>query len=402
MTSVPRTLSARHARVIRALSEHRRLSDAADAAAMSQPAFSRALHDAEGRLGHTLFQRGWAGSEPTTAGDIVIRQCHLILEDIDALAAARFGIDRAPRLSQRLRWRSLRAVAEVVRQGSVSGAASALNVTQPSVSQSLAEITTLLPRPLFKRRHKGMEATEDARALAALWTRIARRLDNIPRLLDETGDALTGRVSVGMLPFSGQSLVLETFGEISRQHPHVHLVGVPGGYDTLVEALQRGEIDLIIGVLRNPSPFPGLVEELLYHEEYMMIARADHAVHRRNVTMTDLAQERWTVAPHGTPIRRFFDRMFREAGSVPPAQSVEMFSFSNAEQMVMASGSIALLCYGKSGLANLPTGLRPLDLRPAGSRVAIGITRLDDQAVNPALGLFMTLLRARVRAAGET
>ena len=49
------------------------------------------------------------------------------------------------------------------------------------------------------------------------------------------------------------------------------------------------------------------------------------------------------------------------AGTLPPAQSAEMFSFSNAEQMILASRSIALLCYGKSGLRNLPAALKPVE-----------------------------------------
>jgi DNA-binding transcriptional LysR family regulator len=394
-------LSARHVRVIRALSEHRRLSDAAESAAMSQPAFSRTLHDAEARLGVTLFQRGWSGSEPTAMGDIVIEQCRRITLDLEAVERGPLRHDGPLRLPNLARWRHLRAVAAVVRHGSVSAAARALGVSQPSVSQALGDVAGYVTPELFIRRKVGMEPTEAARALAALWDRVVATLADIPALLAETGDALVGRVSVGMLPFSGQGLVLEAFGEITRTHPHVHLVAVPGGYDTLVEALRRGEIDLIIGVLRDPSPFPEMVEEHLYHEDYMMIARADHPVHHSRPGMEELAGEQWIVAPHGTPIRAFFDRMFRAAGTIPPAQSAEMFSFSNAEQMIAASRSIALLCYGRSGLRRLPPELRPVDIRLPGSRVSIGVTRYGEEPPTEAVAEFLRLLRARVHEAGE-
>ncbi|MAM63338.1 LysR family transcriptional regulator [Maritimibacter sp. UBA3975] len=401
MESPQPPISARQTRVIRALSDHRRLSEAAESVAMSQPAFSRTLHDAEAALGVALFQRGWSGSEPTPMGDIVIEQCRRVAADIEGVERGVLHQSGALRLPNLLRWRHLRAVAAVVRHGSASAAARALGMSQPAVSQALGDIAGYVTPPLFIRRKSGMEATDAARALAALWDRVVTTLTDIPTLLAETGDALVGRVSVGMLPFSGQGMVLQAFGEITRAHPHVHLVAVPGGYDTLVEALRRGEIDLIIGVLRDPSPFPEMVETHLYHEDYMMIARADHPVHRRRPSMAELADEQWIVAPHGTPIRAFFDRMFRAAGTIPPAQSAEMFSFSNAEQMIAASGSIALLCYGKSGLRNLPADLKPVDIRLPGARVSIGVTRFSEEAPPEAVAVFLDLLQGAIRDAGE-
>lgn len=394
-------LSARHIRVIRALSEHRRLSDAADSVALSQPAFSRSLHDAEERLGVSLFQRGWAGSEPTAMGDIVIAQCRRIFADMEAVERGALGNTGALRLPNLVRWRHLRAVASVVRHGTASAGAQALGISQPAVSQSLTACQDYVREPLFARRQTGLEALEPARALAALWDRIAGVLSDIPTRLEATGDALVGRVSVGMLPFSGQSMVLDAFGEITRRHPLVHLVAVPGGYDTLSDALKRGEIDLIVGVLRAPSPVQGFVEEHLYFENYLMIARHDHPVHRAAVSIEELAGEQWIVAPHGTPIRAFFDRIFRDAGASPPAQSAEMFSFSNAEQMIVASGSIALLCYGRSGLKRLRPELKPVDVDLPGSRVSIGVTRFADGPPSDAIAEFLRILREKIVEAGE-
>ncbi len=394
-------LSARHVRVIRSLSEHRRVSDAADSVALSQPAFSRSLHDAEDRLGVPLFQRGWSGSEPTAMGDIVIAQCRRIAADMESVERGPLGNTGPLRLPRLLRWRHLRAVSAVVRSGTASSAAQMLGISQPAISQSLTACQDYVSPVLFHRRQSGLEPTDAARALAALWDRIAAIIGDIPALLEATGDALVGRVSVGMLPFSGQSMVLDAFGQITRDHPLVHLVAVPGGYETLAEAMKRGEIDLILGVLRDPSPLPGFKEEHLYHENYLMIARADHPVHDRNPSIRELAEEQWIVAPHGTPIRAYFDRVFREAGAIPPAQSAEMFSFSNAEQMIVASQSIAMLCYGRSALKLLRPELKPLDITLPGSRVSIGAARFGDDPPSAAIAEFLRILREKIADAGE-
>ncbi len=309
-------LSARHVRVIRALSERRRLSDAADAVGLSQPAFSRALHDAENRLGAVLFQRGWSGSEPTAIGDILIHQCHRIMSEVETVERGALGNSGPLRFVNFVRWRHLVALSAVVRHGSASAAAKALAISQPAVSQSLAACQDHVGPELFVRRQTGLEPTDAARALAALWDRIEGMLRDIPARMAATGDALVGRVSVGMLPFSGQSMVLDAFGEITRRHPLVHLVAVPGGYETLAEAMKRGEIDLIIGVLRSPSPYAGFVEEHLYHEHYMMIARADHPVHQRRVTPRDFLFQR-RADDRGKPVH--CDALLRAVRAGAPA-----------------------------------------------------------------------------------
>jgi len=61
----------------------------------------------------------------------------------------------------------LRTFIEVYRQGSISGAARMLNLTQPAVSQHIAGLEIALGRPLFERMSNGMSPTAAADELAA-------------------------------------------------------------------------------------------------------------------------------------------------------------------------------------------------------------------------------------------
>lgn len=389
-------LTSKQLRVVHALSIARGMSDGAALAGMSQPAFSRTLGSAETGLGVSLFQRGWSGTSPTALGELVIREVRRIVDDI---AEADKALSGEGRLSRFVRWRHLRAVATVTRTGSASAAARQLQVSQPAVSQAISDLSRLLPERLFHKTQTGLAPTASAETLTALWDRTHARLAGIDPILQAAGTELVGRVAVGMLPFSGQSLVLEAFADLTQRHPRVQLVAVPGGYNALAEALKRGELDLFFGILRSPSPVDGFIEEPLYEEEFVMIARKDLPVHTPPVTMEALAQEQWVVAPHGTPIRSFFDRVFRDAGIQPPAQSVEIFSFANAEQMVVHGSSIACLCYGKSGLANLPDSLQRVDVDLPNARVPIGFTRIASQELPPAVSVFIDILREKIAEA---
>lgn len=402
MSPAPPLLDLKEIRVLRALADGRTTTAAAERLAMSQSSLSRHLRAAEDRLGVALFQRGWSGTEPTTAGEIVVSLCQRLLADIERAERQDLGNPQGPpRLPGFLRWHHLQAVAAVVRHGSATAAATALGMRQPAISQALGALAGYVARPLFDRHPLGLTPTAAAWSLAALGERLAAELAALPALLAQPGPGLTGRVAVGMMPFSGQGLIMTAFGDLTRAHPRLRLVAVPGNYAALCEALRRREIDLIVGILRTPAPYADFVEEPLFRERYTLVARAQHPVHRAPVTIAALAGQTWIVAPHGTPIRRYFEALFHRHGTAPPAQSCEIWSFADAEQMICDSESLALLSYGSARLRKLRPGLRRVALELPDSGVSVGLTRLGAGAPEPPVQAFVAALKRRIAEAGD-
>lgn len=390
-------LSAPQIRAIRALAETRRLTDAAAQLNIGASSLSRHIRAAEGRLGTVLFQRGWSGVEATGAGDALARLSQRILSRLESLDAGPLAMGGRPsRLATHARWRHLRAVAETLRCGSVSGAAVAMGLTQPAVSQALAEAAAQVPAPLFARRRGGLSPLPAAHHVAAAWAAIAAELAALPQALGQGG--LVGRVAVGMLPFSGQALVIDAIAALSQAHPNLQMIAIPGSYATLGQSLLRGEIDLFVGSLRQPSPQPAFVEEHLYNEAFTLIARADHPCHAGPLTLAALARLKWSVAPHGTPVRRYFEAFFAAAPQPPVTQSCEFFSFTNAEQMILSSDCAAMLCYSAEALRSLHPGLRRLAVDLPDAAVPVGVTTLAGQPPTPAAAAFLSCLRQRIAA----
>lgn len=133
-----------------------------------------------------------------------------------------------------------------------------------------------------------------------------------------------------------------------------------------------------------------------------MIARADHPCHSGPLDRAALARLKWSVAPHGTPVRRYFESYFAECAPPPQTQSCEFFSFTNAEQMILHSDSVALLCYSVEALLALPPGLRALAVDLPEAAVPIGVTTLADRPPTPDAAAFLAELRRRAvtRVAG--
>ncbi|MFZ2099471.1 MAG: LysR substrate-binding domain-containing protein [Oricola sp.] len=389
-----RRLTLKQVRAIDAVSRARGIAEAATILNTTQLVVSRAIQSAEAMTGAAIFQRGWGGAEPTAWGETVLQRCANALrliaraeDDVAALGGAR------PNLSAYLRWHHLEAVAAVTRFGSASLAARYLGMTQPAVSRAVSAIAEYARHPLFERRRDGLESTPQAQRLAALRDELLQVLDVEDGEDPRSRHGLIGRLAVGMLPFSGQDLVLKAFGELTNRQPDLRLMAVPGSYAMLASALRRGEIDCMIGILREPPPYPELEEVFLYHENFTLVARQDHPCHERARSMSDLKNEKWIVGQHGTPVRAYFDGLFETIGATPPTQTCEIHSFAGAERLVMESSSIALLSYSERQLANLPVELKKVEVELPDAMTSIGLTVKKSGGMTEIVRVFEDLLR---------
>lgn len=385
-------LSIKQCRIIQAIAHKRSESDASVSLHLTQSSVSRALASAEKTLGCKLFFRGWGGSDLTTEGEIVVSHCNTIIKEISrAEQILSETATRHPVLRPHLEWRHLKILDTVVKLGSASAAANQLNISQPAVSRTLKELENMVRQPLFVRLRLGLEPTETATLLASLNARTSPCVQGIPQALAALPGHLTGRLSVGMLPFSSQDIVPKAFGILSNEHPHLRLQALPAPYHMLSSALRQGEIDCYLGLLRSPSPYAELVEHPLMKARYYLVARADHKIHRRAKDLSDLTNQKWVVARHGTPIRAYFESLFDSIGSKPPVQTLEMLTFDSSEQMIIHSDAVALLFYDQWHLRKLNPSLKIIDIDLPDAQCTIGIT-LHKERIQPSVTKFIEVL----------
>ncbi|MFG6138058.1 MULTISPECIES: LysR family transcriptional regulator [Halomonas] len=162
----------------------------------------------------------------------------------------------------------MRTFIEVYRQCSISGAARALNLTQPAVSQHIAGLEVAVGRPLFERSPTGVTPTAAAEALAmdigdkldaaeaALASARARSMD-ISGVLQ-----LVGHADV-MAEILGQRLLpLLEAGVRVRLHS--------GGGDMVTSMLLEGHCDL--GISAHPVVDGRLKSEPLFTSRVLPVA----------------------------------------------------------------------------------------------------------------------------------
>ena len=157
-----------------------------------------------------------------------------------------------------------------------------------------------------------------------------------------------------------------------------------GARAELVEPLRNGQIDLMIGALREPLVEPDLVQTALFADEPVVVARPDHplAGHPsagnlpvgRGPELQDLARYSWILPARGAPLRDSLDGMFAEAGLDPPAVPVESGSVMTIRQVLIDSDFLTLVSPDQVAVELEARWLTSLGTLPRPFHRVIGVT----------------------------
>ena len=172
----------------------------------------------------------------------------------------------------------------VYREQNLSRAAQRLGMSQPGVSQSLNRLRQQTGDPLFVRQAHGVTPTAFTEAIAAP---VRKALDGLSTVLNAQGSQnirqTDRRLRVAMSDYS-QSLVLAPLLRVlDEQAPNLELRVFPDTGFNLHDALNEGELDLVLGAI--PPLNEHFRHEELYTEEFVCIARANHPLIRGQLSL---------------------------------------------------------------------------------------------------------------------
>lgn len=139
--------------------------------------------------------------------------------------------------------RHLRYFLMVAREGTISGAAAALHVSQPSLSRQMQELERDLGVRLFDRGSRRVSLTEPGMRLRR---RAEEIVDLVGRTEDEfrlTADTLAGEVRVGSGETPAMGLVADAMAAFVDAYPLVRFSLFSGNAESVGERLDSGRLD---------------------------------------------------------------------------------------------------------------------------------------------------------------
>lgn len=145
--------------------------------------------------------------------------------------------------------KSMEIFLHVCETGSLTKAAVALGLTQPSVSRSITSLEEQLGGALLLRTGRGVVLTELGEAALPRIRSLLNQVDEMYSDLGELGRSPGGTVSIGILPSMIPPLVGKLFLQLRRKFPQIRLRIFEGFSNQIEEWLATGHVD--IGLLAH-------------------------------------------------------------------------------------------------------------------------------------------------------
>lgn len=397
----PYELNLRHLRAVAAIRRRGAVSRAAAEVALSQPAVTQGIAKLGEQLGTRLFERGPAGMTPTPAGLRLADRVEIAAGAMDsAFAAIRGGaMGGFGGAGNLVTMSQIRALIALAAAGSFVDAAQASNLSQPSLHRAVRDVERLAGVPLVERRGRGVRLTGAGQRLARGFS---LAVGEVQAALDELGALAgrdSGRVRIGAMPLARSRLLPLAIARFHPAHPTVLIDVDEGPHGELIERLRDGRLDFLIGALRDPSPGPDVVQERLFDDRLVIVARAGHPLRRGKTADADrLAAFPWVIARQGTPLRNVWRGLFEEAGVPVPAAPIACGSVTTIRTLLEESDFLTLLSPHQVQAELHAKTLAVIGGPIESTRRPIGLTSRADWMPTGAQSEFLALLR---RLAGE-
>lgn len=222
------------------------------------------------------------------------------------------------RLLARGKFRHVQILLHLAELGSLQRTASAIGMTQSSVTQTLAYLEDLLEVRLFERHARGVRPTPACRDLLPVARQLMLGVVDGAEVIAARKRQGEGTVRVIGSAAAVNGLLVSALPDFSDQHPAIQIqLREAEGEDQLL-AMARGEVDLV--VCRRPPVIPeGWVFHPVRADRLVVVCASGHALARaRVVRRQDLAAQTWMLLPAGLAARSHFDE-FAAGFPVPPA-----------------------------------------------------------------------------------
>ena len=276
-------------------------------------------------------------------------------------------------------YRQLQQFLALADTGSITGAALACHVSQPTVSMQLRELADSVGLPLYEQIGKRVFLTEAGQALAAT----ARAMTDEWAAFEQRAAAFKG-LTQGRLRLAvvstAEYFMPGLLGSFCAQHPAIEVAMQVQNRDGVLARLAGNLDDLYI--MSTPPAGAALVQQAFLPNPLVVVAPAAHPLAgRQRLSLAALGRERFILRERGSGTRMACEAHFSAAGFAPPAQ-LELGSNEAVKHAVAAGLGLAVLSRhaladepAREGLALLPVAGFPLHanwftLHPQGKRLS--------------------------------
>lgn len=401
MESMERVLASnlRHLRAFQMVARFRNVRKASEAVCLTQPAVTQAIAKLEQQMGIQLFERRNSGTYPTSAGEILVSRISNMFAQVEAALAeggATEGTNLAfASMAERITHSQIRALS-AISAADVEDIQACATISNASLHRAVRELERTTGIALWRQGANGPSATHAGCVLAR---RIKNALSEVElaanEIANEVGEEVK-RLRVGAMPLTGSLIVAPILNDLLLSFPDAHVEIQTAGRKALMDVLRRGQIDIVVGLLCEPSNAETLVSEPLVSLPYVVVARPGHPLLlKARISSSDFDDYSWVVPNQNTVRRAAFDQFSRTLKTSPKVD-IQASSTSTISLLVSGSNRLGLLTRLEFENEKRTGAIVAVPYGPIEPSHWLGITRRADWAPTAVQKAFIDLVHRKV------
>ncbi|UFT98442.1 LysR family transcriptional regulator [Radiobacillus kanasensis] len=147
--------------------------------------------------------------------------------------------------------RVLRYFLTVAREGSITGAAEFLHVTQPTLSRQLKDLEQELGKKFFIRSNHSSVLTDEGMLLRKRAEEIVDMVDKLEEEFSSMEETISGDVYIGGGETEAMKHIAQAVKDLQLRNPNIRYHLYSGNEDDVTDRLDRGLLDF--GILIEPA-----------------------------------------------------------------------------------------------------------------------------------------------------
>ena len=188
--------------------------------------------------------------------------------------------------------RQLQFFVAVAEQGTVSGAAKAMLISQSSVTEAVKSLEADLGVELFLRRSRSLEITHVGHQFLRHAKKILADVSDARSVFETNPEAARGKLSLGVTSLVAGYVLSDILSRFRRAYPSVDVTAIEDNGEYLEHLLIGGEIDVAVLVTSNLHNRSALQVETLEVSAYRLWLPLGHKLASKEaITLDDVAAE---------------------------------------------------------------------------------------------------------------
>lgn len=289
--------------------------------------------------------------------------------------------------------RALRLFLSVCREGTISGAARAQHLSQPSVSVAISQLERSLDAQLFTRHRQGIQLTAAGEALQRRAEAMEQLLDAAQQEVKLIDQQIAGPLVIGGTPGALVTLLPRMIPSFVQAYPRLQLRILERTEAELHDLLRNYHLDMAIGTVGMNTCPDDLQEQEILQDPFSLLAGRANAHLPDTLSLRELEGAHWVLPDALGGFRRQIDALFVSSQVTMPRNVIRSDSLLTMKAIVRETDYVTILPNAVAA-AELAAGvIRAIRIEEADFQRRVGAIWLAERTPSPVTQAFLEYAR---------